>query len=72
MARAGHKGRLVFKVMEDVVENPSKQRSRDVIWFNKKILSDMVVDNATVEVDCQSAPCKTDLLLRISILIFSY
>jgi hypothetical protein len=32
--RAGHNERLKFKVMEEVVENPSKQRSRDVSWFN--------------------------------------
>ena len=31
MDRAGHKERLMFKVMEDVMEK-SKQRSRDVLW----------------------------------------
>ena len=34
MNRAGHKEKLSFKVLDDIVEKESNKRSRDVIWFN--------------------------------------
>ena len=34
MNRAGHKEKLSFKVLDDIVEKESNKRTRDVIWFN--------------------------------------